>query len=186
MTALSRTAALLLAALVLASPAWAEDVENPEYKQWSNFKAGAMSKWKMTGSQGGQQIEAEMSATLKSVEDEQAVVSHQVTVSMMGQQMPMPAQDRVVPARVDADEVDPIMGKLNDPNTEKGQETLEIAGQKIDCTWYKVDSGEDEDKVSGRIWISEQVPGQLVKLEARRAGTDGGEQNMILTEFKTE
>lgn len=179
---------MMTAASVLgfAAAAVAEPVENPEYTNWAQFKPGAMSKWQMTMDQGGQQIQSTIVSRLQSLEDDQAVIVMEVSMQAMGQNMTMPPQERTVQARIDPSEIDPALQQYNNPDVEKGAETLTVNGKQVETEWFAFDTEQEGTKATGKAWVSKDVPGFLVKMEGKTEGDHPGTQKMELVEFTTE
>jgi hypothetical protein len=68
---------------------------------------------------------------------------------------------------------------------EEGTETIKIAGAELKTTWYKYRSAKDGLKTDAKLWISEGVPGGMVKMEATTSGLIDASSRMELVEFKT-
>jgi hypothetical protein len=155
-----------------------QDVENPEYKHWSKFKAGAFAKTRMEMDSAGMKIVTTSTTTLKSIDKDKAVVASESETEMMGNKTKSPLPDREVPAKVK--KVEPA--RHEGPKPEEGDETIEAAGKKWKCHWVKTTSEVGGTKSTTTIWTCDDVPGYTVKMTM-----DGAAKGtMVLVECKTE
>lgn len=181
---------LSCASLLLPDAAQAEQVDNPAYTMWSAFEPGAAVTHQMTMTSSpmpDQQMQMTATVTLKSINPDELVIVRETTMAMNGMDQTMPPQEEVVPAKLEAGEVDPSLAALDDPDTEQGQETVTVDGQDLECTWYAIDVEQNGQATSGKVWISEQVPGGLVKMQTQSSGDQGDSTiNVILQRFTAE
>lgn len=165
-------------------PEAGSQVDNPEYKHWSGFKPGSFSKLKTTGEMMGTKTESMTTMTLKEVTADNAVIEI-VSVTKMGdQEMKAPPMTHKVPAKVsmaDADKYNNPEGKLKD-----GQEEIEAAGKKWKTRWMEVETTAGEMKVKSKTWISEDVPGRVVKMTSESAGQMAMKTTGELVEVKAD
>jgi hypothetical protein len=180
--------ALALCATLTAT-AWAEPVENPQYTHWSQFGVGSFAKSAGTSSASGFETTMTMTVTLVELSDEQAVIERSVAVEMAGQTMETPAQTEVVPAMIEEADVE----DFNNPEgkVDEGDEELEVAGQTIQTHWIEIDTSTTdpenaEGAAHGKTWLSEQVPGMLVKMDMTTTGANPTSMQMEVTEFEAK
>ena len=69
-----RPLAALVVAAVVASPAFAETIDNPMYKSWAGQKKGTVVTVKMVSEYGGQKSEMTMVSTLLELTADAAIV----------------------------------------------------------------------------------------------------------------
>ena len=165
--------AVVAAAVAFAASARADDkVENPEFKNWSKFKAGTSVTLKMTTEAGGQTFGATTTNKLIEVKDDKLVMESEMTSTFMGKDNKLPAQKRDIVKTLDKAPtgVDPKTGKP-DGTTEEGKEKVKIGGTEYECKWYKFKSKQKlptgEEEVEGQIWMSDDVPGMVVKMTTK-------------------
>src|SRR5262245_13341364 len=93
-----------------------DQVDNPEYKGWAAFKPGSSVTYKV---QMGETVAGEQKSTLKSVSDEEVVLTVEMS-NAAGRSM-----ERKVPAKV------PAAKAPN--NVKEGEEEIEAGGKKLKC-----------------------------------------------------
>jgi hypothetical protein len=181
--------AALAAAVLLAPAAFAADdkkVENPEFKTWSKFKADTKVVLKMSSDAGGMKFETTVTNKLVEVKDDKVVVETESSTKINGTDFNQPAQKRDVPKEVEKDKlpkgVDPKSDKP-EGTTEEGKEKLKVGGTEYECKWYKFKSKQKlptgDEEVEGQIWMSDDVPGKLVKMTTK---AKAGSMSMEVTE----
>ena len=145
------TAVMMLAALL------GQDKENPQFDAWKAFKPGTWVKHHMKMDAGGQEIESETTTTLLEQTPEKIVVEVKNKMTVGGQTIETPAQKQEITPKNEA-------GKMGDFKKE-GEAEVEAAGKKYQTTIYSTEQGEGGQKVKGKVWISKDVPGGMVKGE---------------------
>lgn len=65
-----------------------------------------------------------------------------------------------------------------------GSETLTIAGKSLNCKWTETESEVSGNKTVAKIWMSEEVPGFVVKSVMSTKGTANTEIVSEVTDFK--
>jgi len=145
---------------------------------WGSFKAGSMSKLKSVSEMevAGNKMKTEttMTYTLKSVSADEAVVEMEtvtpnVPPQKMEQKFPLKAPE--------------VKGTGEAPKVKTGSEEIEVAGKKFKCTTSEVDSEANGMKTSTKTWMSDDVPGHLVKSVTKMSGATSGTTTMELVEF---
>ena len=130
--------------------------ENPEFTYWSKFKAGSSTTMSGDMEASGQKMGMEMTVTLVEADKDKGTVTLERSGAMEfnGQKINQPPSKSVVDSKP----------KANETYKEAGEETLTIAGKELKCKVYEVEQGEGPGKMSARIWVSEEVPGGMVKM----------------------
>ncbi|MCX5683086.1 MAG: hypothetical protein NT049_05300 [Planctomycetota bacterium] len=176
---------LLVVSVVLAMGAavcYAEDmVDNPAYKLWASFKAGAMVKSEMNTTAGEMKTQIEQTQTLKEVTPEKAVVEIKMTMLMSGNKTEMPANSIEIPAKIEK-------GKLAakpDAEVKEGAEAIEVAGKKLQCKWTETKMKQGEMTIMSKVWTAAEIPGSVAKMESKTEGTVKSETTMKIVEYKT-
>ena len=168
---------LAVVALVLSTVAVADaQVDNPEYKSWSGFKAGAWVKFKMVTEASGTKTEMEQTVKLVDLTPTKAVV--ETGMVMAGNKLP--AQKRDIPAKIT-----PESAKL--PKTSKpaeGDEDVDVGGKKVKAHWVESTTEAGGNKTVAKVWQAKAVPGGTIKMEARTTGAVTSKTSMVATEWK--
>ena len=162
----------LLAVFALAAFAGAQDktIDNPEYTGWAKFKPGTAATLKVVNEFGGMKSATNTTTKLVSVADGKLVVEATIEVEVMGQKIKQPAVKRDVPKTLSIKAGFPVpMGGKPEGTTEEGTETLKVGGASYKTTWYKYTTKTPAGEVSGQVWTSDDVPGQVVKMVTKAA-----------------
>ena len=143
---------------------------NPEYTHWAKFKVGTWVKLKTVAGEGDEQQQMSITHKLVELTAEKAVV--ETSMSMEAMPMAIPGQRRVIPARLEppkAEDAASEEAKKVAASTKQGEEELTVAGRKIKCQWTEVTLQQDGQTIRTKTWASQEVPGQMVKLEGQTA-----------------
>ncbi len=170
---------------LLNAGALAEKIKNPEYEMWSKFKVGAMAKVEGKTVAAGQESKQVMVTKLVELTPEKAVVETTIEMEMAGQKMAMPAQKRDVPAEIDKPNADPNAGPAPAAKSKESQETIAVAGKSLDCKVTETVFEQAGTKSVAKLWACPDVPGGMVKTEARSTGSMESTTTMTLVEFST-
>ena len=179
LSALPAVALALLVAVCTAGAGTAlaqELVDNPQYTSWAKHKPGTSVTMKMTQAMGGQNRDMELKQTLKEVTPDQVTIELQM--SAMGQQMPatpLTIKKKVTPDEAKYGQLPP--GAKADVK-EVGNETVTVAGKEYNCKVSEVTGEAQGSKSKGKLWRSEEVPGEVVKMEMTSEGTASGSMKM--------
>jgi hypothetical protein len=182
---------LVLLSMAVGTSVAQDTIDNPEFAAWKKFKKGTSVTMKATSSAMGFSSEMLTTMTLVEVGDDKVVVETSGMSKAMGMEFKIPATKRDVPKTVQI----PKGAKKPDPKGEpepkkpegtyeEGTETLKIAGTELKTKWYKFRSEMGGIKTDAKMWVSEDVPGGMVKMEATTTGTVASETRMELIEFK--
>ena len=177
---------LLAVSVVLAMGAavcYAEEmVDNPAYKLWASFKAGAMVKTEMNTVAGDMKTQMEQTQTLKEVTPEKAVVEVKMSMVMSGNKTDMPANTMEIPAKIEK-----AKAEAKPPNAEvkEGTEEIDVAGKKMQCKWTETKMKQGEMNITSKVWTAPEIPGSVAKMETKTEGQVKSETSMRVVEFKT-
>lgn len=177
--------ALVLVAGGLAS---AEDtVDNPEFTSWSKFPKGTTVTMKSSTMVGGNASEISMTHTLVEVGADKVVVETVGIVKVNGMELKAPATKRdvtkTVPLPKGVKKEDFLSGKPAG-TTEEGTETLKVGGMELKTKWYRSKAEMNGMTVESKTWISDAVPGWMVKMEASITGKIATTTKLEVVEFK--
>jgi hypothetical protein len=178
--------AVLLA--LAAGPAVAQEmVENGEFTAWHKFKKGTSITTKITSSAAGQSSETTVTVTLVDVADDKVVLESVGATKAMGMEFKMPAVKRDVPKTVALPKgapKPPAPGSKPEGTYEEGTETLKVGTTEVKAKWYKVKNETGGVKSDAKMWVSEDMPGMMVKMEATTTGTVASETKLEVIELK--
>lgn len=163
--------------VALSASAADQPVENPVYRNWKNFPVGSKVVYRMTTE--AREFREVRITVYRLAEKSDRELTVEMTSVVEGRSQDAPDPQRLtnqrfvdLPRGVKRED----FGKQNGAS-EKGKETIELAGGKYDTEWYvsrvKVEAGETESKT----WSSASVPGNLVKSVNTTAAT--GSQTTI-------
>ena len=175
--------ALAAALLLVCGIAHAQElVDNPQYTSWAKHKPGTSVTIKMTTAASGQNVNMELKQTLKDVKPDAVTVEVVPSMDMGGTKQTMPAQTMQLKSKVTAEEAK--FGQLP-PGTkadikDMGTESVTVGGQTYNCTVSEVTGESQGTKTKGKVWRSEDVPGQVVKMEMAFEGAQTGSTKMEL------
>ena len=181
--ACTAAAALLVVVCGVCGVAQAQEmVSNPQYTSWAKHKPGTTVTIKMTTAASGQNVNMQLKQTLKEVTPETVTVEVVPSMDMGGTTQTMPAQTMQLKSKVSAEEAK--FGQLP-PGTkadikEVGSESVTAGGQTYNCTVSEVTGESQGTKTKGKVWRSEEVPGQVVKMEMAFEGAQTGSTKMEL------
>jgi hypothetical protein len=176
----------LAVVLALAAPAAADTVDNPQYKEWAQWREGATVTTRTESIvDGAVQVVNIQTQTLKKLSAEKAVVEILMVTEAAGHTMKTPPQTMDIVAKFPkVNYTPPPTEKSDTPEVKykesKGRETLTIKGKKVDCEWHMI---EMEGGMSTKTWTSKQIPGGVVKMESR---SPQASSNLVVTEFVAE
>lgn len=166
----------LIVGTVVAAPAAAQDVPNPAYEAWSKFKPGATARIVGSTKTMGMETTVEITTKLVEITPQQATVEVSAVINAGGNKMEQPAERAPVAARV----------KQADSPAPVGEEEVTLDGKKYRCRVYELKRTEDGTTVVARTWMSDEVPGGIVKVESSTQGAVVSDTRFELKEFKAE
>src|SRR5262245_20181672 len=161
-----------IVSLLLGGTAWAREdmVANPYYKFWASSKPGAtavhLEKTKLSGEEGklvpDGMDEKRIAYKLVKVDKDRAVVQMVVTgQDFLGYIQAAPTR-YIYPARIKKSHLERI---LVETGAKTGNETVEVAGKKLKCRTLTgtLKKGSGGEQVEFKLWLSNAVPGSIVK-----------------------
>ncbi len=183
-----------IVSLIVAPVASAQEAmaDNPYYKFWAGFKPGAtavqLEKTKMSGMDG---------RAVPNGTDERRIVYKLVEVNKdrAGVEMVVTEQDLlgfveaaptryIYPASLKKSHLDRI---LPEASRTVGEEILKFDGKDLKCrTVAGTAKTSDEDQIEFKLWLSDDVPGKVVKQvrTARQKGKTVAETTTTLQSYK--
>jgi len=180
-----RRAFCSLAVLALAvSAARAAEVDNPEFAQWAKYKKGTSVTLKATTTVAGTTSESFTTTTLLDVTDTKLVIETVTVMKVAGMEFKTPFK-RDVPKKVTVPDVkvDPKV-KVPEVKTVTGTETLKVAGLELKTKWTATTIEAAGTTTEMKIWMSDDVPGTMVKSESTTKGAFASSTKIELIEFK--
>ncbi len=182
--------ALALCGLLVSPAVAGEKIDNPQYKHWAQFKVGSFAKCKMVQNveAGGMKMETTTTTTttLKKLSAEKAVIEIEMVTVANGQEMKMPATTQDIPAKIDKPKPEETKPPKDKPKTKQGKEVLDIAGKKIKTEWTESTMKHAQTTVTTKMWMSEEIPGQMVKMKVNTSGEAKMVSETILIKFKAD
>jgi hypothetical protein len=157
-------------------------VANPKYEAWAKFKPGSSETVSADMEVQASKIHIQMTRTLISIDDNNAVVETKSTVNLMGQDHESPARQETIPAKSDTDQL-----------KQTGEKDIEAMNKTFKCKVYDTKGdpnakptrgAPDPESMKATVYASDEVPGGLVRLEA--AQKDGKELTFILTAMESK
>jgi hypothetical protein len=165
---------LCIALLAAASPAHADQVDNPHYQVWARFKPGSSRVWTGTVQVGPLRIQVRMVSTLEEVTPDHVTIETRTTTDFgQGSHTGKPVRE-TQDARIEDEEIKDL-----------GRQTVQAMGRSFDCRVYQM----KDDTVNGmerpwggkaKVWISPEVPGGVVKFDVNPQNTSASDQNAII------
>jgi len=149
----------MLFAIILCSALVQDQVDNPEYKGWKSFKVGSTVTYKYN--REGSPQSGEQKITLKSIDDNEAVVETDITMAGKSAGKPM---ERKIPAKIPAAQAPQHM--------KEGEEEIEVGGKKLKCKTREFEKKLTSGKTGSlRFWLNEDIPGMVAKVETTTEGS---------------
>lgn len=171
-------ASLALATLVSAAQAQ-EMVENPAYKSWASTGLGTTVVIDGTTVAGTMNMTMEITSVLVEKDAEKVVIETAVKMSMPGMpeaQQP-PKQKTTINAKVPKGQ-EMLPPDMQGEVKEVGNEKVDVSGKTYDCKVAEFKGNAGGGEVSGKIWNTPDVPGNIAKMTM--TGNNNG-QAMTMT-----
>jgi hypothetical protein len=168
-----------------------EMVANPLYKYWANHKPGStvtlLETTKLTGPEKEQTPdgidEKVVTSKLLKVTPEGVVVEVVVTERDFLKTVESAPTKTTYPAKIKKSWLE---AALHGANPKIGKDTLTLKDKKYECTTISGTEKKDGTEVTHEIWVSEQVPGGIVK-HTRVTKQDGklvADTTIVLQSYK--
>jgi hypothetical protein len=176
-----------VAVLVLAVGAASADetVPNPEFANWSKFKKGTSVKLKTTSSAAGMTSETFSTSTLVEVGADKIVVEYETTTVFNGMEVKAPASRREIPKTITKAPPPKTDDTKQVVTEENGTETIKHLGREIKTKWTKNTVEANGIKTVSKLWMSDDVPGMMVKMETTLSGGFASTIRAEVIEIKT-
>ncbi len=159
---------VLVLTLAAMSTVAFDEIESPLYKSWALFPVGTTIKTRTLTERGDLRTETATTSRLIEKTTDKVVIESVVVSNATGQSVENP------PQRFEYRRRFPLLPgvKKEDVGTPKGviaqgEETVEIAGKRFRSRWYDAQGTTDAGPSITRTWMSEEVPGKLLKAVTR-------------------
>lgn len=176
-----------------ATPPVKKETEKTEKKNeathpWAKFKVGSFSKTKNTtvATVAGHNstTTSEVKQTLVDLTADKAVVEIESTVmghtSKTKTEIPLTGTPTGIPTATA-----PASGGTASAPKE-GTEDITVAGKTLHCKWIEYETEQGGNKVSSKTWMSDEVPGLIVKSVTKTTGSVPTEVTSELVAFETK
>ncbi|MFO0877974.1 MAG: hypothetical protein U0840_11525 [Gemmataceae bacterium] len=171
------TGMLLLVLPFVVNAADEEMVDNPQYEVWAKFKPGATATVKEVTTFGSDKSipdEKRITYTLVSVDNQKAIVRAVVVENeLLGTVESAPTR-HIYPAKLKKSYLAVAAPDLAD---KKGEETIKWKDKEVACKTMSGSYKKGGDTVEFKAWLSEAIPGGVVK----RTRTLKGKEDTITT-----
>ena len=159
----------MLATLLLAPTTRADEVDHPSYTSWADQPVGTVIKQRSETDTDGHVLTTTTTSTLKEMKPDKAIFTVQRVSDATGNKV------ESAPEPYELIRKFPLFPGVKRENIGKptnavatGQETLELAGRTIPAVWFDTKSkGDGGLDLITRTWMSDKVPGRLVKSVTR-------------------
>jgi hypothetical protein len=167
---------LLVLLMIGAAPAAAQDVANPAYTAWARFEPGAMARYSGNSKTMGIDTTVETSIRLVSKASDKVVVEVTRKVTTAGETVDESPRKEEIRATVPA-------GRGMTP---VGEETIAAMGRQFQTRVYQRTEAGGEIRALVRTWMSDDVPGGVVKVDSRTEGPVAMSTLIELKEFRVK
>jgi len=169
--------ALMIAALISASIAHAQEVDNPVYQAWAKFKVGSSTTLTGTMNAGPMTIEAQLTQTLVERNDAEVVIEAVTVTTFAGQEHKGPPQRQTIRAKAPREDWKEI-----------GDEDVQAAGQTFKCKVIESkravpSRGGQTTETVAKVWVSPKVPGGTVQMKFHGGAGPNQEITYLLKSF---
>ncbi|WP_459557125.1 hypothetical protein [Lacunimicrobium album] len=148
----------------------AEEFPNPLYTNWAKFKPGTSVTQKSSVDAPGFKTETELTYELIKVTEKDVTLKYTANMTFNGQMVATPPQEMVYTKMVtrheavaESKEEQPVQEYKSETDPD---ETLTIDGQKFVCRVSRSTNKMGDINASTKVWQSDDVPGQTLKLES--------------------
>lgn len=178
----------LVAFVAIGGSATAQDtVDNPTYASWAKHKVGTIVVLKSTTSSAMFMSETTITMKLLEVTADKVVIETAGKSKLAGMDVELPPskQDypKSIPLAKGVKKEDVAAGRPAG-TTKEGTETMKVGGQDVKAKWYEYEVKANGSDVKAKMWLSDDVPGGLVKMESKVAAPVAADTKMELIEVK--
>jgi hypothetical protein len=177
-------AALLFFAIAAIAHADDDMIDNPAYQSWAKHKTGTMVKHHTESDSMGNKTSIDTTQTLTDLTPDKATIEVKGSMKMAGNSMDMPAQTQEIPAKIKKPDDAAPAGDAQKPK--QGTEDVKIGDKTYSCKWTEVTTDQNGTKTTAKTWTCDDVPGNVVKMEANRSGAMTATVTMALVECDTK
>jgi hypothetical protein len=173
--------------LALAGGARGDDstTDNPTYQSWSKFKAGTLVKYSTEVNAMGNATSTETTKTLKDINPDKATVEVKTSMVVGGNKMDLPVSTEEVPAKIKKVEVASTQ-TADAPKVDTSTEDVKVGDKTYSCKKLVSNSEANGMKTKATTWTCDDVPGEVVKMEAETSGSMTASTKMTLTDFQPQ
>ncbi len=176
--------ATILAAMAL-STVDAEEVEHPIYRSWARHPVGTAVTHKSVTTTDGPTIVTTTTTTLVELSAAKAVLETTTISNATGDTVEGPPlrynQKRMFPLFPGVKKED--IGKPSGAIA-KGEETLTLGGIAYQAEWFDSKGRTDAGETFTRTWMSDEVPGKLLKAVTRVPAAENTTTTVEMVEIK--
>jgi hypothetical protein len=146
---------------------------------WGSFKVGSFVAMKSTTEASGYKMASEMKTTLTALTADKATIEIETTVAghttKTSTDMPLTASATPVPT-----------GSASTPQADvkTSEETITVAGKSLKCKVTSTTAEVGGTKSESKTWMSEEVPGFVVKSVVKSSGAASSESTTEVADFK--
>ncbi len=168
---MSRRIFALFAVVVFSVPALADTMDNPLYASWAKAKKGTVVTTKQTSEVAGQKAETTTIYKLTELTADVATVEVVSITKAGGQEVksePFKMENKKtidLPPGKKKEDIEKTEGQVD-----QGTETLKIGGKEYKTKWVKIKLNKNGIDIESKNWVSDDVPGMVVKLETKTSG----------------
>jgi hypothetical protein len=185
--------ALVIPAFAAPEAGGDEQVANPYYTWWANFKPGStVTRLEKTAFAGKEKADVPDGIDEKTVTYKLLDVGRgSVTVEVIVSERDFLSTTESAPTK----QTYPFMVKkshlkaaLHEVDLTKGKETIDVLGKKLECVTYSGTDKSGNTETDHKIWVSDQVPGGIVK-HTRNTKQDGkpyADTTIVVTAFSAK
>jgi hypothetical protein len=183
-------AAGALAGLITGSVVAQDQVDNPEYANWAKFKPGtSVTRVSTSEIPAGRFTALTETITLVEVAADKVVVEVKGVYEVTGAPtVGYRPKTREIPKTVPlpAGTTKEEFARKLPGTVEEGTETVRMIGEEFKTRWFRTKTDANGNRTEGKTWISDEVPGRIVKEETTTKTKDGGsfKTTRDLTEIK--
>lgn len=164
-----------------------EKMENPTYASWAKHKVGTAITLKSTTTSTMFSSETLIGMKLVEVTGEKVVIETTGKSKVAGMEVELPPmkQDhlKTIELPKGAKKEDLAAGKPAG-TTKEGTETVKVGGQDVKTKWYEYEVKTKDSAMTAKMWMSDDVPGSLVKMETKVLTPLAADTKMELVEIK--
>jgi hypothetical protein len=148
-----------------------EDVDNPRYKGWVNFKPGSKAVVKEhTVLADGTVDEREIEYQLLKTSPKRVTVHTSVIQRDLLSRIKTAPTEITYPAKVSKAELKAALADTD--GVKRGKDTLKVDGKDLECATTEVVHKSKDEEVKSKTWRSADIPGGIVK-RVRTTTQDG-------------